>query len=174
MHCFPDSPESYYCTHKSPTPERDEITQINPRTSSARSHFDISDRSCLLAEETPHGSNWAVCTDEKGLVLSVGMVFDPWLPLFAVTSSTLHSRSPWLFCTHLYGPSVRLHVHLEPKQTDIRNLPKIHLFQQVPTSHWWRSMKKITLSWNVSITTQGCLSPKPGTHFTASISKLKC
>lgn len=51
-------------------------------------------------------------------------------------SSTVHSWGPWLFCTHLYGPSVRLHVHLEPKQADIRNLPKIHLFEQVPTSHW--------------------------------------
>lgn len=91
-HCFPDSTESYYCTHKCPTPERDEITQINPRTSSARSRFDISDRSCLLAKETPHGSNWAVCTDEKGLALCVGMVFDSWLPLLAMTSSTVHSR----------------------------------------------------------------------------------
>lgn len=135
VHCFPDSTESYYCTHKCSTPESDEITQINPRTSSARSHFDISDRSRLLAEETPHGSNWAVFTDGEGLVWSVGMVFDPWLPLLATTSSTVHSRGPWLFCTHLYGPSVWLHVHLEPKQTDIRNLPKIHLFQQVPTSH---------------------------------------
>lgn len=89
--CLPDGTESYYSTHKCPTPERDEITQLNPRTSSARSRFDISDRSCLLAEKTPHGSNRAVCTEEKGLVLSVDMVSDPWFPLLAVTDSTVRS-----------------------------------------------------------------------------------
>lgn len=147
---FPWRTESYYCTHKCPTPERDEITQLNPRTSSARNCTDISDRSCLLAEKTPHGSNWAVFTDEKGLALSVEMVFDIWLPLLAMTDSSCGLWGSWLFCTLPCSPSVRSCMHLKTNQTDIRYLPKIYPFQQAQTSHWQRSMKKLLLCWNVS------------------------
>lgn len=105
-HCFPDGTESYYCTHKCLTPERDEITQLNPRTSSARSRSDISDRSCLLAEKTWQGSNRAVFSDEKGLVLPVEMVFDAWFPLLALPKRSKYSalyRGPCLFCVHPYS-----------------------------------------------------------------------